>query len=167
MIAIVLFFLDFVAFSIFNQWLVCFLLSYFVVTLFTLKHHKSVLFGVEMQGLLFLILLQDYFLNGRFGLALVYLLPIMFLARKIYSFFLGAKLGLTIVFLSSILLIDSLIINKLFFMKNVTFVVTIEKIFINIIVGCLILWGRRGNCSFPGFSRKERKVWTPNRIDAS
>jgi len=72
------FFLDFFFYSLFDQWLISSLVAYFVYSSFQVRG-----FGATEYGVLGLILLQDFFLYGRFGLGLVWFLPLVAMIRVI------------------------------------------------------------------------------------
>ena len=164
MIALLFFFLDFLVYAFMNQWMVHLLLSYFIV-------RYLVLFPLDVRdkGLyasLGLLLLQDCFLYGRFGLILMFLIPLIMFTCRFQRLFIKTALFFPL-FLSFMILGEYLIIKKLIFSKDITLFMTITKIFINMVLGYMVLLGMRGNRSFSVLLEKERKVWTPNRKGAS
>ena len=142
-IAILLFFVDILAFILFKGWI---LYSLFTLFLFTnLKISKNTFY--LNCFFIFLILIQDYFVFGRVGLSFIYLLPILIFApvlRKLFDFR---------TFIFNILLLLFLLIFHLFFIKKLVFGLNIALhstllcFFINMIVGYLIFLGISGNRS--------------------
>ena len=135
------FFLDFLCFSFLNKWLIYLSLTYFVAILFSNFKTKSII-------LLFLcLLIQDCFINGRFGLATTYLLPMFLFTPKICKTFRFAGIVFPYVFLILAILIDAFFIKKWILGLNIYWHSTLLKILINIIVEYLILLGMWGNRS--------------------
>ena len=142
-VAIFLFFVDILAFILFNGWI---LYSLFTLFLFTnLKISKNIFY--LNCFFIFLILIQDYFILGRVGLSFIYSLPILIFTpvlRKLFDFR---------TFIFNFLLLLFLLIFHLFFIKNLVFSLNIALystllcFFINIIVGFLIFLGISGNRS--------------------
>lgn len=151
MIALLFFFLDFVAFSFWNGWYLNSLLIYFIVQ--SLKQDN---FEASFKFCYFpiiLLLLQDCFLNGRFGLILLFLISVVVLmaylrevidAKQEYVCYL---LVIGVLFFDH-LLIKKMLLNKPFFNTDFLF-----EIFINIIITKVILLGVRGNRFLPIFKR--------------
>ena len=164
MIALLFFFLDFLAYAFMHQWLFKFLLCYFIITYLVIRPLD--LTDKNFYASLGLVLLQDCFLHGRFGLIMLFLAPLIFFTYRFQRLFMRTALFFPI-FLSFILVGENLIIESMLFAKNITLFMTITKIFINIVIGYMILLGTRGNRSFFIKVERERKVWTPNRKDAS
>lgn len=118
-------------------------------------------------GSVFLLLLQDSFMYGRllFGMSYIGLMILFLLILRRFC-------DASAVVLSGVALVFGLIAES-FFVKSVIFCggvgwhSTILKIIVNLLLLMLISIGTRGNRS-AGLSRLAgRKVWTPNRMDAS
>lgn len=165
MVALLLFFCDFFAYTLFNGWLVHSLLVYFI-----LKQLMASSYTYSFKNFylpLFLLVLQDCFWYGRFGLILVYLVPVVFLARYLRVLFLDAAGTLLCFFIGGLIFFDQFLIKKVLFLKNFSWEATLIKIFVNLIVAYMVLLGTRSNRSLLKFFSRERKVWTPNRKGAS
>jgi len=141
MIQYVLFLTDFVAAATLSKWVLFSLVAYFFYVIMFERENKYVIYST-----LFLILLQDCFRYGRFGLILFPLIPAVIAARlscvmlhkywHILSYF---------ALIAFFLILDHFLIRKWLFCLNTTLESTILKIFGTIIVGTLILFGTRGN----------------------
>lgn len=153
MIALLFFFLDFVAFSFWNGWYLNSLLVYFVVQSFKQDSFETSFKFCYLP--LILLLLQDCFLNGRFGLILVFLIPVIVLMaylRKVIDAkqeYICYLLIIGVLFLNH-LLIKKMLFNRPFFNSDFLF-----EIFINIIIVKVILLGVRGNRFLPIFKRSQ------------
>jgi len=141
MLNFLLFFLDFLLYALLDQWLFYLLLIYFV----TLLVSESAL-SKRSFFTLFLLLIQDHFLYGRFGLGLVCLLPLVALAAMMRSIFhrhymIFSQYVLLVLFF----VLDHFLIKKWLFMSDLGGKSTMIKISINLIVLSLTFLGRRGN----------------------
>ena len=124
---------------------------------------------IDGEGIwcLFLLLLQDSFMYGRFFFGISYIglafLFLLFLRRFCYA---------NRIVLSGAALIlgfkaEAVFVKKAIFIGDGLWHSTILKIIVNLLLLILISIGTRGNRS-AGLSRLVgRKVWTPNRMDAS
>ena len=166
-IALVLFFLDFLFFSLCFKWFFWTTLIYFSAYNVALKPCGSVTVTRNFCFQLFLLLIQDWFFNGKFGLILIYLIPVMILINNMKTWFIGSRKVLAIAFLAVVIAVDGFIVKSALFSNEMPILMTMFKLFANIFIEGLVLWGRLGNRSLLEFFERERKVWTPNRIDAS
>jgi hypothetical protein len=142
-----LFFVDFLAYILLNGQFVYLLLIYFIA---------SQLDGDLKQDYmpLFFLLLQDNFLNERFGLNLIFLMPILLFAAKARNWFGSvAKVMVFPIFLLFSIFLNDFLIKKWLLGQNITFYSTLSKFLINIIIGYLIFLGTRGNRSFLSISK--------------
>ena len=168
MVAFLLFFADFLLFAMFTQWIVHSLLAYVVV--------KQVLNGATTPFtfcstphhffILFLLILEDFFLYGRFCFLLIWFIPALFFAHKIRKLIVIHKAIMISLVIITILFVDNLFIAKIFFSRNINFFMTITKIFTTLIVGMLVFLGLRSNRSF--FIKKRGKSglqtgWMPHK----
>ena len=142
-----LFFCDFFVFSVTKNCFFCALLAYFIV-LCVKRDTGCVQHNNRLYGVLFLLLLQDFFVGGRFGLGLVSLLfPLIFIpltknVARVSDSVIFALFTLFVLFL------QDFVIKSLFFGHDTCINSTIMKFFITLIVGYLVLFGMRGNRSF-------------------
>lgn len=157
-----LFFLDFLVFSLCHQWLLHSVFVYFLVSLLVTDRYDF--FSVQYFPPFLFLLLEDCFLHGRFGLLLLVMVPLAFVAKEVKYTFVNAFYLFFPLFLGFFVVINDVLINTLVVGRPASFPMTIEKFFANFVVGIIIFVGLRGNRSF---AKKERKVWTPNRQDAS
>ena len=163
MLAILLFFLDLLAAVYCEQWVIFSLLSFFIFKLVASDFtYKFTSFWLP----LILLLIQSFLITGRFGLSLLYLLPMIFLAARCRGILLNSSAILPFVFIITAILAESVGFKLLLDLPLGTFFVTIMKIFVNLGLESLILLGTRGNRCLP-FYGKGRKVWTPSRMNAS
>lgn len=165
MLAILFFFIDFLAYTLLDGWIVQSLLVYLISRQLLASSYTYSFKNFYLP--LGLVVLQDCFLYGRFGLVLIYLLPLVFLARYMRVLFLDAAGTLLCFFIGGMIFFDQFLIKKVLFCKNFTWEATLFKIFVNLGVAYLVLLGTRGNRSLLKFFSRERKVWTPNRKGAS
>jgi len=165
MLALLLFFIDFLAYALWEGWVVQSLLVYLVLQQLLASSYTYSFKNFYLP--LGLVVLQDCFLYGRFGLVLIYLLPLVFLARYLRVLFLDAAGTLLCFFVGGMIFFDQFLIKKLLFLKNFTWEATLFKIFVNLVVAYLVLLGTRGNRSLLKFFSRERKAWTPNKKSAS
>lgn len=155
---------DFLAYAIFGQWILYSMLLYLLVSMVlpgTSRQPSSITISIIA------VLLHDFALHGRVGLVLAFLVP---------TWLIVSKLKYTIMNAGWILLASSIVL--FFFMENMLFygfvgdhsqpfLVTSMKILINLILGFIIFGGMQGNRALASNMAGGRKVWTPNRMDAS
>lgn len=140
--ALLFYFVDMIGFACFQKWMVYSLLAYLVAVLVDEKWH---LFSLRYSFLpIALVLLQDCFANGRFGLALIYLVPVIGVALGLRRFLLRASV-LPFILVIFALLCDVLIIKVLILGQSYSLWMTINKIFITLGIESLILLGMRGS----------------------
>lgn len=166
MLALLLFFVDFCACVVLKGWFLRSLLVYFIYVL--LKKDPYNASFKHFIAPIFLLLIQDCFLYGLFGLSLVYILPIVFFSMRLKSVLMATEEVILYFLVVGVIVFDSLFFKKMLFSRPVFDVGFLFEIITNIIITRIILLGMRGNRFFPDlfklnlFGRK-RKVWTPNR----
>ena len=151
MIALIFFFLDFVAFAFWNGWYLNSLLIYFVVQ--SLKQDNFELSFRYCYFPMFLLLLQDCFLNGRFGLILTFLVPVIVLMAYLREVVDADQEYVCYLLIFGVLLFDHILIKKILLYKPFLNADFLFEIFINIIMTKVILLGVRGNRFLPIFKR--------------
>lgn len=150
-----------IGFACFHEWIVYSLLAYTiaVVVYDAWEGYPS----IRSTLAIILLLVQDAGINGRFGLALLYIIPMICIAPWLKDFLLQAAfLPFFLVIFG--LFVDIMIIKILILGQSYSVGMTILKIFITLGIESLILLGMRGNRSL--LKSRGRKVWTPNRKDA-
>lgn len=151
MIALLLFFIDFIAFTFWNGWYLNSVLIYFIVQ--SLKRDGfEVSFNFCYLPIILLVI-QDCFLNGRFGLILIFLIPVVFLMAYLREVLDAEQEYVCYFLVAGILFFEGIFIKKmidfrLFFSYDFLF-----EIFINILSTKIILMGVRGNRFLPVFKR--------------
>ncbi len=95
---------------------------------------------------IFLLLIQDFLNHGRFGLVLVYLVPVVLLAPLIKNLFLLARFIFPSLLTAGCLAIESLM-GIILFSYSGLFYETVIRILCTIVVGNFVFWGIRGNRS--------------------
>ena len=143
---LVLFFIDFIAFILLGKWFFYTLLSFFILCQFKLNQEKRFSFWLFYVPIS-LILLQDNFINVRFGLPLFYLVPAIFFSSKIRLFLDNAIIIVFNLFLVAVFFLQDFLIKWAVLGQNVCLNSTISKISINIILIHLVLLGIWGNRS--------------------
>jgi len=162
MLAILLFFLDLLAFTYFEQWVIFSLLAFFIFKLVSVNFsYKFTSFWLPIS----LLLIQSFLLTGVFGLSLLYLLPMILIANHCRRVLLNSSVILPLIFIVIAVLAENVGFKLLLGLPIATFFVTIMKILVNLGLESLILLGTRGNRCLP--YGKGRKVWTPSRMNAS
>jgi len=174
MLALLLFFTDICAYVLFNGWYVRSLLVYFIVAL--LKK-DSIEFSFKYFYLpVVLLLLQDSFLYGRFGLALAYILPLTLFSFRFRNILMATEEVVVYLLVVGTIIFDNIFFKKMLLMRPFFDMGFLFEIFLNIIITKVVLLGMRGNRFLPNifvpilfvlnlFGRG-RKVWTPNRRNA-
>lgn len=163
--ALLFFMTDFLAYALLNGWFVQSLLVFFILQQLLASSYTYSFKNFYLP--LTLLVLQDCFMYGRFGLVLAYLLPLALLARHLRVVFLDAAGTLLCFLIGGLVFFDQFLIKKVLFSKNFSWEATLFKIFVNLCIAYLVLLGTRGNRSLLRFFSRERKVWTPNRKGAS
>ncbi|KKQ32689.1 MAG: hypothetical protein US49_C0006G0140 [candidate division TM6 bacterium GW2011_GWF2_37_49] len=161
-----LFFVDFCACVTFNGWFVRSLLVYFSYVIL-----KKDPFDASFKHFflpIILLLIQDCFLYGHFGLALIYILPIVFFAMQLKSVLMATEEVIVYFLVVGVIIFDNLFFKKMLFSRPIFDGDFLFEIIANIIVTRIILLGMRGNRFLPNLFKLnsfdlKRKVWTPNR----
>jgi len=164
-IPLLFFFLDYVMWAICAQWIVYSVLAYFVVSNGTRVH--AALTVKDFYFPLFLLIMQDSIRYNRCGLGFIYLVPIVAVMLVLRKVMLELGVFMPFVCITGALFLEEILVKKLVFGMDIDFFATLLKIFVTLGVGYLVLLGMRGNRSLFIFLNKGRKVWTPNRKDAS
>lgn len=153
MISILFCFLDFLCNALYNQWLVYLLVGHLIVKIFESERFfnpKTLLLP------LFLLLVQDTFWHGRFGLALLWIIPALGLARLARRYLLWSVHTVIPLVVSGIIFIDQWLIKGLICSQPCILSVTICKIFATLGVGYLVFLGMWGSRFFVRHVRTER-----------
>lgn len=142
--ALLFYFTDMIGFACFHEWIVYSLLAYAMAVL---VEEQWCMYSLHRSVLpIALILLQDTFINGRFGLAFIYIVPVVCLSIGLRRFLLRAAV-LPFLLLIFSLLIDIFVIKMLILGQICSLWMTIVKISISLGIEGLILLGMRGNRS--------------------
>ena len=104
----------------------------------------------------FLLLLEDAFWHGRFGLALLWLIPVLFLARLTHRYLLWSTHTIVPIVICGVIFIDQWLIKGLILGKPCILSVTICKIFATLVVGYLVFLGMWGSRFFVRHVRTKR-----------
>jgi|GEM_PF-3584845 hypothetical protein len=166
MLALLLFLLDFIFLIFFKHLVIQALLVYFIISLLT---KKNIFYSFNSFYLpVFLIFIQDSFTYNVCGTSFLILIPIISTIEYIKLRALDPKFFFPYIFVSLTLLCKIVILKKILFSQNIGLYETFLKIFVNLCITYLVLLGIQGNRSLRIFTKsKGRKVWTPNRMDAS
>lgn len=150
-LAIFLFLFDCVGAAICRQWFTNVLLFYFIAEqLFNAEYDYSI---KKFYIPLMLLLIQDFMLYGRFGLALLWLMPLqlaIWWARRIV---LHGTFFIPPVLVATCILVDAMVIKPIVGVSQPLLIVTIGKICYTWICGIIIFLGLRGNRCSSGSSR--------------
>lgn len=145
-VAIFFFFFDFLVSSLASAWVARSLLTYFIATI--LDGRRSLFF---YSFCIFLLLLQDFFFYGHFGISLLYLLPVLGAAllfrRFLYRYWLLLAGYFLVVFA---LLFEFILVKKLLFSWYGGWESTKMQIFSSLLILTLLCIGTRGNRFFLG-----------------
>jgi hypothetical protein len=144
---------DFLAASFYCQWLLHTVVAYLLADI---ALSEDINFSLGCSGLAFL--LTDFAEHGQFGSGLLFLIPILLLLRHLKVVLVHGSTWLV-----GIGFFGFFLYERLLFPGGMT----VWQILINLILGYLILLGLRGNRSPSSCAAGGRKVWTPNRKDAS
>ncbi len=151
LLPITLFFLDCIAAVVCKQWAVSSLLVYFIADQLIDKEYDYSIKKFYVP--LMLLLVQDFMLYGRFGLALLWLMPLQLIiwwARRMVmygAFFIVALL------VAACLLVDAVVIKCIVGVSPQLLLVTISKICYTWLCGIIIFLGLRGNRCLSSLSR--------------
>lgn len=141
--AIFLFFLDFLAFTLFNGWILYSLLCLFLFI--NLRFRQNIIYLNFF--FIFLLLIQDLFSFGRVGLSLIYSITIVIFSPFIRELFDCRTFIFNLISLLILLLFNLFFIKYLILDLNITQHSTFLHLFINMIIGYLIFLGIPGNRS--------------------
>ncbi len=142
--ALIFFFLDFIFFALLNSWIIHTLLIYFIFKLFS---NTDRVYGFDTTIFpLFLLLLQDQVISGRFGLSLIYFLPLILIFNHLQRVIDFPRL-LQCFFLFFVFFSDYLL-KKLIYLNEVSMRSTFKVFLINLVIEILSLiilgiWGNR------------------------
>jgi len=160
----ILFFLD-LSFAVhYHQWFLFSLLTLFITTLVAPRKTNSLQMLITSSLLLIML---DFIRFGRFGLIIPLLIALYLVSFHLKRILLCSPMGLLIINNLFFFGVQDLFIVPILTGGKEAFLVTVAKISVNLIIGCVILGGMQGN-RFPiVIAKGKRKVWTPNRKDAS
>lgn len=166
MIALLLFFIDFCACFVFKGWFVRSLLVYFIYILLKKDPYDASFKHFFLP--IALLLLQDCFLFGRFGLALAYILPLVIFSMRMKHLLMATEEVIVYFLIVSVILFESFVVKKMLFSRPIFDYGFLFEIIANIIITRIILLGMRGNRFLPKVLNlktlgRGRKVWTPSR----
>lgn len=150
-LSIILFLLDCIAASLCKQWIISSLLFYFIAEqLFDAEYDYSIKrFYVPLT----LLLIQDFMLYGRFGLGLLWLMPLQLVIWWARRMVLHGAFFILPLLVAACILVDAVIIKVLVGVSPQLLLVTIGKICYTWICGIIIFLGLRGNRCSSGLSR--------------
>jgi len=155
--------LDFIAYAFLGRWILYSLLPLVLIVMMRWRSDEG-------RGALLwatsLFLLQDFVRHGRAFLALIVLIPLCWAIISWRDTLLYAQW----ILLSLGIIVFILVENNLFYAFTTgatpSLAVTMLQILINLCVGYVVLWNMLGSRS-SSIAVGGRKVWTPNRNDAS
>lgn len=139
-----LFFFDLVAMMVLQRSLVSTLLLFFVTKQFSDEDERWRFSNFYLPG--FFLLIQDFLLHGRFGVALVYLVPVVLLTPLIKNLFLSARFIFPSLLTVGCLVIET-VLGMFLFSHSGLFFETCLRILCTLVVGNFVFWGIRGNRS--------------------
>ena len=154
--------LDFISFSCMSYWLLHGVLVVFLVELMVTDSYD--VFSWKYMLPISVLLLEDCFLYHRFGLILLFLLPVVMFVKTVKPTLSRPFFCLFPLVILLFAAFDVLLINTVVMGYKASFIMTMRKFFANLVVGIVAFWCLWGNRSLV---TKERKVWTPHRQDAS
>ncbi len=159
-----LFFLDFILNEIFCRWIVQSLL----IHVFIREVQNPYKYLLPRLFAAFLLGLQAFFVYGSFGITFVYLVPILFVARKLRTIIQIKNVLFTTFFVALIIIIENVVLKKMPFSSLLWGIEVLSVVFINFVIVCMyeIYVGIRSSRILP-FLGRMRKDRTPNRLDAS
>lgn len=142
MIPYLLLLVDCILWNFSGQWLIFSATAYFtIITIQTQEHARSLAF----YNALIAFLLEDFLINGRFGLGLVYAILLTSAVLLFKEILLNAPLMLGTIGMILFFLFEDVIIKNCLFSTHSALLVTSIKILINVGISVLVIWGRRGN----------------------
>ncbi len=162
LVAFILNFIDFVCFAWLGQW---FVYSLFPLMILTMVQWRSYEGRVAMVWSIALFLTQDFARHGRAGLALIVLLPLLWMIVRLRDTLQYAPWVLMILSIIGFILAENIFFYAFTEGNQVPVTVTMMEILVNLCIGFVVLWNMLGNRS--AALTAGRKVWTPNRKDAS
>lgn len=144
------FIIDYLTFCFFERQLFFFLIIYFIIQNLNIKTPKKALFFS-----LILLLIQDVFINSRFGIGLAYILPIIILAELLKKIMNQEAIKISyFIFFIIFIVLDNFFIKHFILGLNFNLNSTLLKFSINLLLEILILLGMLGNRTlFIGFNK--------------
>jgi hypothetical protein len=110
--------------------------------------------------------LENFLIFDRFGIELIYLLPVALAAYHLKKALLQGRAIVLTAIIMGFFISEKMLIMPIFTDISLAWSVTILKISINLMLGYSALLGRLGN-RWLSLVGSGRKVWTPNRKNAS
>ena len=134
--------IDCVVWNFTGQWFLFSTMAYFTVfTVRTPEYTRTATF----YNALIAFLLEDFLVNGRFGLGLIYVIVLLCMITLLKEVLLNAPLMLSALGVIVFFLIEDIVIKYGLFSTYFPLSVTSMKILLNVGISVLVLWGRRGN----------------------
>jgi hypothetical protein len=155
--------LDFIFYAWLGQWIVYSLLPLVIITMIRWRKNEG---RIALVMTIMLFLFQDFIRHGRAGLALIVLIPLLWLISLWRDTLLYAPWVLLTFGTILFILIENYLFYGAIIGVNSSLPVTIGQILISLCVGYVVLWNMLGSRSST-IAVGGRKVWTPNRKDAS
>jgi hypothetical protein len=146
---------DFLVANMWQGWLLHCVVAYLLVLL-ALPEKEGAHVAISIASGAFLI--TDFAAHGLFGAGFLFLIPIILLLKRLKIILVHGSSWLVAIGFFCFFFYEGLLFPR---------GVTLLGILSNLIVGYLILLGLRGNRSSALRAHGGRKVWTPNRKDAS
>ncbi len=135
---------DCIVWNFTGQWLLFSAMVYFTVfTVKTPEYTRTFTF----YNALIAFLLEDFLVNGRFGLGLIYVAILLCMIALLKEVLLNAPLMLGALGVIVFFLLEDIFIKYCLFSTYFPLSVTSMKILLNVGISVLVLWGRRGNRS--------------------
>ena len=154
--------LDLVGNMLSHQWIFYSTLVYFFLLLLQRPYKEH--YG--LAGIAFVaLLLHDFAIHGQCGLIVLFIIPWIWTMEKMRYTLLHAHLMLCSISIVLFFIVENIVFYRFIEEIPLSWGVTSIKIFINLLIGYVVLWGMQSNRSL--VSTKGRKVWTPSRKDAS
>ncbi len=148
--------IDFLVATFAGTWLIHSTLAYLLARV-VLPAEKTPWWGIVTGGMAFL--LTDFAVHGIFGVGFMYLIPMLVLLLRLKTVLVHGATWLFFIGFCGFFAYEALVSGG--------GQVTIIKIISTLVVGYLTLLGLRGNRALRPRASGVRKVWTPNRRDAS
>lgn len=144
---IIAFFFDCISAALFAKWITSTLLFCFIAEQFTQDLPDYTI--KKFYFPLFLLLIQDFLLYGRFGFALLWLIPLIGIIWGARKVILHGYFVLPFLLVAGCIIFDALVVKLLIGAQQPFFLVTICKVCYTWVSGIIIFLGLRGNRCLP------------------